>query len=204
MTRNVYFKLWVNERYRCKGGYTIWLVIRKGTKRKTVATGLYAEQHQWDDAAQRYLVDKRTAGLHKDRAALNLWLDKKRTEIERINDDFERNRIDWTVSQFETALLNYTAKGKIEEYLLKLIDELTDTGHHGNANCYSALLRTLRLFDKKLSDRQFCEVDIKYVKSLDRFMQKRDNSGNTRKYYFKALRACYNKAIQDGEAKAST
>lgn len=36
------------------------------------------------------------------------------------------------------------------------------------------------------------------------FFQKRECKGNTRKFYFKALRAVLNKAIQDGEASEST
>ena len=42
------------------------------------------------------------------------------------------------------------------------------------------------------------------MKAFDVFLQKRGCSGNTRKYYFKSLRACLNKAIQDKEASEST
>ena len=62
----------------------------------------------------------------------------------------------------------------------------------------------LELFDKKLKDRVFSEIDIKYVKSLDVFLQKRGCAGNTRKYYLKSLRAILNKAIQDNEASLHT
>ena len=36
------------------------------------------------------------------------------------------------------------------------------------------------------------------------FLQKRECKGNTRKFYFKTLRAVLNKAIQDGEASETT
>jgi hypothetical protein len=42
------------------------------------------------------------------------------------------------------------------------------------------------------------------VRNFDIFLQKRGCNGNTRKYYMKALRSILNKAIQDGEASAST
>ncbi|MDR0393659.1 MAG: site-specific integrase [Tannerella sp.] len=62
----------------------------------------------------------------------------------------------------------------------------------------------LGLFDSKFKKKVFPEIDIKYVKAFDVFLQKRGCSGNTRKFYFKALRACLNKAIQDKEAPEST
>lgn len=203
MMKNIQFKMWITPRYHYKEGYAIWLVVRKGVKRKVLSVGLFAEPHQWDDQAQRYVVDRRIADLHPDRKALNLWIDKKRAEIDRIFGEFERKNIDWTVNQFEQAFFNYAAKGKIYDYATSLIATLRETGHHGNAICYEAMLRMLSLFDKDIRERQFSEIDIKYIKGLDIFMQKRKCVGNTRKYYFKALRACYNKAIQDGEAEQS-
>jgi integrase len=65
-------------------------------------------------------------------------------------------------------------------------------------------LHILKLFDKKFDEKLFAEIDIKYVKAFDIFLQKRGCKGNTRKYYFKALRSVLNKAIQDGEASANT
>ena len=68
----------------------------------------------------------------------------------------------------------------------------------------SRTLHVLELFDEKLPERVFPEIDIKYVKSFDVFLQKRECKGNTRKFYFKTLRAVLNKAIQDGEASETT
>jgi hypothetical protein len=65
-------------------------------------------------------------------------------------------------------------------------------------------MHLLELFDKKFQTKLFPEIDIKFVKAFDIFLQKRGCSGNIRKYYMKALRSILNKAIQDGEASAST
>ncbi|MFI3320114.1 MAG: site-specific integrase [Rikenellaceae bacterium] len=202
--RNITFKMWITEKYHYKDGYAIWLVVRRNGKRKVLSIGLFAEPNQWDEQGQRFVTDKRVSNLHPDRLALNLWLEQKKVEIQRICSQFESDKIDWTVNQFETAFFNYSLKGKIKEYTTTLIQNLKDTGHHGNASCYSAMLHMLELHDTKLEQRQFSEIDIKYVKGFDVYLQKRGCSGNTRKYYFKALRACMNKAIQDGEASEGT
>ena len=44
----------------------------------------------------------------------------------------------------------------------------------------------------------------KYVNAFDLYLQKRNCTGNTRKFYLKTLRAILNKAIQEGEASLNT
>ena len=198
------FKMWIADKYHYKEGYAIWLVVRKNNKRKVMALGIYAEPHQWNDKLEMFVTDKRVPKLHPDRIYLNEWLTQKKSEILRIIADFDSNKIDWTLNQFEQEVFHYSNKGNVKEFFENLIQTYKDTNHIGNANCYSRTLHVLELFDEKLSERVFPEIDIKYVKSFDVFLQKRECKGNTRKFYFKTLRAVLNKAIQDGEASETT
>ena len=198
------FKMWIADKYHYKEGYAIWLVVRKNNKRKVMALGIYAEPHQWNDKLEMFVTDKRVPKLHPDRIYLNEWLTQKKSEILRIIADFDSNKIDWTLNQFEQEFFHYSNKGNVKEFFENLIQTSKDTNHIGNANCYSRTLHVLELFDEKLSERVFPEIDIKYVKSFDVFLQKRECKGNTRKFYFKTLRAVLNKAIQDGEASETT
>ncbi|RGM34284.1 site-specific integrase [Phocaeicola plebeius] len=196
--------MWIADKYHYKEGYAIWLVVRKNNKRKVMALGIYAEPHQWNDKLEMFVTDKRVPKLHPDRIYLNEWLTQKKSEILRIIADFDSNKIDWTLNQFEQEFFHYSNKGNVKEFFENLIQTYKDTNHIGNANCYSRTLHVLELFDEKLSERVFPEIDIKYVKSFDVFLQKRECKGNTRKFYFKTLRAVLNKAIQDGEASETT
>lgn len=198
------FKMWIADKYHYKEGYAIWLVVRKNNKRKVMALGIYAEPHQWNDKLEMFVTDKRVPKLHPDRIYLNEWLTQKKSEILRIIADFDSNKIDWTLNQFEQEFFHYSNKGNVKEFFENLIQTYKDTNHIGNANCYSRTLHVLELFDEKLSERVFPEIDIKYVKSFDVFLQKRECKGNTRKFYFKTLRAVLNKAIQDGKASETT
>ncbi|MBM6658810.1 phage integrase SAM-like domain-containing protein [Bacteroides gallinaceum] len=196
--------MWIADKYHYKEGYAIWLVVRKNNKRKVMALGIYAEPHQWNDKLEMFVTDKRVPKLHPDRIYLNEWLTQKKSEILRIIADFDANKIDWTLNQFEQEFFHYSNKGNVKEFFENLIQTYKDTNHIGNANCYSRTLHVLELFDEKLPERVFPEIDIKYVKSFDVFLQKRECKGNTRKFYFKTLRAVLNKAIQDGEASETT
>lgn len=106
--------------------------------------------------------------------------------------------------------------------LLYLIQVMRDTDHNGNAECYDRTLHMLELFDKKFEQKFFSEIDIKYVRAFDVFLQtpretvytskkgntrvvqRNGNSGNSRRIIFKTLRAILNAAIEAKEASQST
>ncbi|MFR5661132.1 MAG: site-specific integrase, partial [Butyricimonas faecihominis] len=179
----------------------VCLRVTKNGKIKYISLKLHALENQWDDGASRYKSDKRLTSSCKEYNALLSRYEARVSEIER---KFDEDCIDWTLNQFEERFKGYAKRGKVLEYLRRHIQVLQDTGHTGNSNCYTQLSHMLELFDKKLKDRVFSEVDIKYVKSFDVFLQKRGCVGNTRKYYLKSLRAVLNKAIQDNEASQHT
>lgn len=84
-----------------------------------------------------------------------------------------------------------------------MINALYDSNHEGNAKCYGQMFHMLGLYDRNLPHRVFSEIDLRYVKDFDLFLQKRGCSGNTRKFYLKQLRAVLNKAVEDKKASDS-
>lgn len=186
---------------RKDGSYPISIRITKDRKSKLIRTGLSATKIQWNEKEERFISDKKIVPKFK---VWNARLSEIETQINGIFRNFEIDRIDWTLNQFEDAFLNKVSKGKVKDYFDKTIATLKETGHIGNSTCYSRTLHMLELFDNKFDKKVFSEIDIKYVKAFDVFLQKRECKGNTRKYYFKALRAILNKAIQDKEASEST
>lgn len=186
---------------RKDGTFPVSIRITKDRKSKLISTDLSACEKEWNSELARYICDKRIVPEHRK---LNAKLSALEARVNEVMRNFEDDRIDWTLNQFEEAFLNKASKGNVNDYFNSLITTLKDTKHFGNAACYSRTLHMLKLHDKKFETRVFPEVDIKYVKSFDVYLQKRGCSGNTRKYYLKALRACINKAIQDKEASEST
>ena len=186
---------------RKDGSYPISTRITKDRKSKLIRTGLSATKAQWNEKEERFISDKKIVPKFK---VWNARLSEIETQINEVFRSFEIDRIDWTLNQFEDSFLNKASKGKVKDYFNNTITILKETGHIGNSTCYSRTLHMLELFDSKFDKKVFSEIDIKYVKAFDVFLQKRECKGNTRKYYFKALRAILNKAIQDKEASEST
>ncbi|HET6556030.1 MAG TPA: site-specific integrase [Prolixibacteraceae bacterium] len=193
------------------GSFPIALVIRKEGQRKKIYLGLSANEYlnekkelisQWNDKFQRYETDRRKKDLHPDRDKNNDWLNKLSIRCKDVIEDFDKNRIDWTLNQFEQALLNKSKKSGIEAFLLQYIERLDHLGKFGNKRCYQGVLDMLRKFDHHFGKRVFNEIDLKYVKRFSDFLEERGQSGNTKKYYMKTLRSVLNKAIKDGECSA--
>ncbi|KAA6317191.1 Tyrosine recombinase XerD [termite gut metagenome] len=186
---------------RQDGSFPVSLRVTKDRKAKFIRTGLDAMPEEWNEEQERFVNNKKLVPEFK---FLNARLSEIEAHVNEIIREFELKRTDWTLNQFEDAFLNHAKKGKIYDYITKHIVTLKETNHIGNSLCYSATLHLLELFDKKFTTKIFQEIDIKYVKNFDIFLQKRGCSGNTRKYYLKTLRAILNKAIQDKEASEST
>jgi len=181
--------------------YPLSIRVTKDRKSKYIRTGIIAFQNQWDENTQRFINNKRIVPHYK---VWNSKLSEIEVQINEIFREFEINRVDWTLNQFEDSFLNRASKSKVEDFFEELIFTLRDTGHHGNANCYQSTFHILKLFDRKFEEKIFSEIDFKYVKAFDVFLQKRGCKGNTRKFYLKALRAVLNKAIKENEASEET
>lgn len=185
------------------GRYAIRLCVTKDKRRKYIALNLYVLPQYWDEAGEQFIILCNLKGVeqkaeNKQREADNALLAKFKVRAREIIERFELEGIDWTLNQFEETFLNPSKQGKFCAYLESHIQTLRDTGHTGNAKCYFETLRLLKYYDGKLNQRLFSDIDLRYVRNFDTFLQKRGCKGNTRKYYFKALRAILNQAKREG------
>jgi integrase len=198
-----------NDTTNAEGLYAIRLRICKDRQRRYFALKIFADDEYWDVENECFVIlknvrDAKQKEENEKRKQYNYLLSSYRVQAQEIIDGFRRERIDWTLNQFADAFLNKSKQGKIKDYMENHINILRETGHTGNANCYAASLRLLEHYDCKFSKKLFSEIDIKFVNGFDVFLQKRGCKGNTRKYYFKALRSILNKAIQEKEATEKT
>jgi integrase len=214
------FKIFLRTFDTNKNGTSpICLRVAKNGQKKFIGLGLSATPVQWDENFSRFKKDKRINPLHDKH---NAFLNEQETKAEKTIQDFNNNKVDWTLNQFEDAFLNRSKQGNVRCFFEKQIQNLKDTGHIGNAHCYKRTLDILAVFDKKLDQRVFSEIDIKYVRSFDTFLQmpresvyvsskgnkrivqRKGNSSNSRMIHFRTLRAVLNQAIEAKEASPAT
>ena len=198
-----------NDVANAQGLYAIRLRVCKDRQRRYFSLNIFADSEYWDEENECFVIlknvrDKKQKEENEQRKQYNYLLSAYRVQAQEIIDGFRRERIDWTLNQFADAFLNKEKQGKVKAYIEHHIKTLRETGHVGNANCYTSTLRLLEHYDDKFDKRVFSEIDIKFANGFDIFLQKRGCKGNTRKYYFKALRSILNKAIQEKEATEKT
>lgn len=198
-----------NDIANAQGLFAIRLRVCKERQRRYFTLKIFADNEYWDEDNECFVIlknvrDKKQKEENEQRKQYNYLLGSYRVQAQEIIDRFKRERIDWTLNQFSDAFLNKSKQGKVKAYMENHINILRETGHTGNANCYASTLRILENYDKKVQERIFSEIDIKFTNGFDIFLQKRGCKGNTRKYYFKALRSILNKAIQEKEATEKT
>lgn len=186
---------------RKDGSYPVCLRVAKQDKTKYINLGLSATEEQWNEETARFKKDKRVNPNHeKYNALLNHFEERKDNLLRK----FAENRVNWTLNQFEEEFLGASKKGKIYDYWVKQIEILKATNHNGNARAYKAGLHILEKYDKKIKERLFSEIDIKYVNALNSALEKDGCCGNTRRGYLKTLRAVLNRALLEKEASAET
>lgn len=198
-----------NDVTNAQGQYAIRLRVCKERQRRYFTLKIFADEEYWDADNECFVIlknvkDKKQKEENEKRKQYNYLLSNYRIQAQEIIDNFRREHVDWTLNQFADAFLNKAKQGKVKAYMENHISVLRDTGHDGNANCYAATLKMLEHYDSKFDKKIFSEIDIKFVNGFDIFLQKRGCKGNTRKYYFKALRSILNKAIQEKEATEKT
>ena len=191
------------------GRYAVRLCITKNKRRKYIALDLYADPAYWDEAGEQFIILRNLKGAeqkaeNKQREADNALLAKYKVRAREIVERFEIEGIDWTLNQFEDAFLNTSKQGKFNAYFTDRIAELHATGHIGNSQTYKQTQDILKSYDRKLDQRLFSDIDLRYVRGFDMFLQKRSCCGNTRKFYFKALRAILNRANAEGVGSVAT
>lgn len=177
------------------------LRVAKKDKTKYIDLGLTAKEEHWNEELARYKKDKRFNPNHEKYNALLTHYEERKDNVLR---KFTENRVNWTLNQFEEQFLGASKQGKIYDYWLKQIEHQKEIKSLGNARSYKANLHILEKYDKKIKERLFSEIDLKYVNDLNTALIKDGCCGNTRFGYIKTLRLILNKAIKEKEASRDT
>ena len=91
---------------------------------------------------------------------------------------------------------NGIASITLEEFLTSHIQQLRDNGKVGNSYAYLNLRTTLHNFYGKKLNFLFTAVDVAFCNKFEAWMRKNQFEDTTMHYYFRTLRATYNKAIE--------
>ena len=84
----------------------------------------------------------------------------------------------------------------VEDFLTSHIQQLRDNGKVGNSYAYLNLRTTLQNYHGKKLNFYFSAVDVAFCNKFEAWMRKNKFEDTTMHYYFRTLRATYNKAVE--------
>ena len=101
-----------------------------------------------------------------------------------------------TISSIMEEKGNGISHVTVEDFLTSHIQQLRDNGKVGNSYAYLNLRTTLHNFYGKKLNFLFNAVDVSFCNKFEAWMRKNLFEDTTMHYYFRTLRATYNKAIE--------
>ena len=110
--------------------------------------------------------------------------------------DMEARNENYSVSEILADTSVKTAQLTLEDFLTSHIQQLRDNGKVGNSYAYLNLRTTLHNFYGKRLNILFNAVDVAFCNKFETWMRKNQFEDTTMHYYFRTLRATYNKAIE--------
>ena len=180
--------------YRSKilsnGEAPLMVKITKNGKRSLKTLGISLKPKYWDFEHDKpksncpnrtYIVSIITNALQKYQA---------------IQLDMEAKNEDYTASEILADTASKTELITVEDFLTSQIQQLRDNGKVGNIYAYLNLRTTLHNFYGKKLNFLFNAVDLSFCNKFEAWMRKNRFEDTTMHYYFRTLRATYNKAIE--------
>jgi site-specific recombinase XerD len=180
--------------YRSKilsnGEAPVMVKITKNGKRSLKSLGISLNPDYWDFERDQ---PKRNC---PNRTYIMSIIMNALQKYQAIQLEMEAKNNDYTASEILNDLDNKTKHTTVEDFLTSHIQQLRDNGKVGNSYAYLNLRTTLHNFHGKKLNFLFNTVDVTFCNKFEAWMRKNQFEDTTMHYYFRTLRATYNKAIE--------
>jgi len=172
----------------------IQLIINRKVKRISINRSLYPEE--WDAKA----------GLPTEIALHRKEVTEKvidvRAKIAKTLTTLERDKPNFQFDDFVNLFSDKRTSISLTEYTNSLINRFKETNRLGNAYSYENALKALQKYAKK-KEVLFTDIDITFLNKWKEKHIKNGNSVNGHNVYLRAIRASYNKAIEENVLSAN-
>lgn len=177
---------------------TFPIILRLTHKRKTtsIQLGITIPLTDWDE--KRKVVKPSFKGIDSVTRLNNLIQQKKSSAFSIISKLEEQGQLNTlSVTELRQKITNDRKENCFLQYAKQQIELLKTSGRFGNARAYHSMYQMLHKFHTR-EVLPFEEITVKFLKNLEVDYLSRGNSLNGLSVVLRALRAIYNKAIQEG------
>lgn len=183
------------RRAKKDGAYPIKLVIYHFGKRAPINTGYSIAKTEWDKKDQSVKKNcKRYGSIERVNAHLLSQRTKARGVVTKLG---EQNALKgMSVAEVKQAILASKANYTFLTYGRKYSKDLRSDKKFGSADAIDDALSAIYRFNKK-KDLRFEEINVPFLKKMERWHTGRGNSLNGLAVYLRSIRLLYNNAIND-------
>lgn len=176
------------------GEHPIMIRLINDRKSKYIATGQSCDPDLWD------FKENKPNKKHPNRIELELFLDKKKNEAQKIILNYENDNKTYSPEQIKKTYKIGSKKTTVFKFMDQIIENLIKINKIGNANMYKDCKRALSKY-RNGKDMNFTDIDVSFLKKFEQSFSERGVTGNSISVYMRSIRSVFNKAIVEGYCK---
>ena len=191
--RNTSIKIVLQNKPNNEGLFSVALRITKNRKKKEIGLGFRCNQEEFEN--------ERFTKKHKLYKKRNLILSEQVLKALSIIDDFEANKINFTLIEFENKFIGKTKDDVLVfDFFDEIINDEIKSGKTGNARVYTDTKNSLlKFFDNR--NLRFNNITVTFLEKYEVHLRERGNNDGGIAVKIRQLRALYNDALNRGIAK---
>lgn len=173
------------------GESPIMLKITQGGVRRMKSLGISVKVEHWD--FDKNLPKKKCPNFTEVRHVITQAISKYQSKV-------LQNKIAGTTETLQ-SLLNEKEQLKkvtLDKFLCTLIEELRKQNKVGNSYAYLNLKTTIEKFLGEKTKIEFKDITFEFCSAFEKWMRNNEFADTTMHYYFRTLRATFNRAVADG------
>jgi integrase len=183
-----------------QGQHPVVIQVVHHRKKRTISLGHYLFTTEWDPIGEMAIERSNVKEYKLYLQRLNSVIAKKKSIIKKVIVDLEETGNAFTVDSIIEQIKRQQNSATVFSCGERTVQKLEETGRLGNAKYYETSLNAFKRF-RNNRDLTFDELTYKMVLAFEEYLQKNNCKVNSIAAYMKALRAIYNTAIKEGDAK---
>lgn len=191
--RSTSIKFVLQNKPNSDGLYSVALRITKDRKKKEISLGFRCEIDEFEN--------ERFTKKHKLSKKRNIILSELNLKALTIIDDFEANKENFSLKDFE---LKFIGKEKKEvlvfDFFDEIVEDLVKSGKTGNARVYKDTKNSLKKFANN-DQLRFKDITVNFLEKYEVHLRQNNNNDGGIAVKMRQLRALFNDAIKRGFAK---
>ncbi|HWB62177.1 MAG TPA: site-specific integrase [Chitinophagales bacterium] len=173
------------------GEHPVMFRLTKDRKAKYIATGYSSKTTHWDGK------NNKPKSKHPKQIELETYLMVQGEKMQRGLMELFLDKKTYSVEQATNKVKGARNKKSVKAYFDEVIQDEKAKGSIRTSNAYKQTRNVLFTFYTK-ADLQFSEMDYSLLTKFESFLKQRKAKDNTLIFYFKTIRALYNKAQKEG------